>query len=165
MLTSKNFHGDHIVFYVFCVDLWINIKFFLIQQLHTGFYNLRAECLQRGTDGVFKESCPRFVFKGLIFMCFVFIWEQTATCATYSINWLVFITEMKSVYSAVRTESLHNICFFFKRLTVLSECLLHLLLTKVTQFTLCYCVCQNTVLRNITVFVNSPAGQLQSWIQ
>jgi hypothetical protein len=24
-------------------------------------------------------------------MCFVFIWEQTATCATYSINWLVFI--------------------------------------------------------------------------
>ena len=32
-----------------------------------------------------------------VFMCFVFIWEQTATCATYSINWLVFITEMKSV--------------------------------------------------------------------
>ena len=30
------------------------------------------------------------------------MWEQTATCATYSINWLVFITEMKSVYSAVR---------------------------------------------------------------
>jgi len=28
-----------------------------------------------------------------VFTCFVFIWEQTATCATYSINWLVFITE------------------------------------------------------------------------
>jgi len=41
-------------------------------------------------------------------MCFVFIWEQTATCATYSINWSVFITEMKSVYSAVRTESLNK---------------------------------------------------------
>jgi len=39
-------------------------------------------------------------------MCFVFIWEQTATCATYSIKWLVFITQMKSVYSAVRTGSL-----------------------------------------------------------
>ena len=38
-------------------------------------------------------------------MCFVFIWEETATCATYSINWLVFITDMKSVYSAVRTGS------------------------------------------------------------
>jgi hypothetical protein len=31
----------------------------------------------------------------------------TATCATYSINWLAFITEMKSVYSAVRTGSLN----------------------------------------------------------
>ena len=36
----------------------------------------------------------------------VFIWEQTASCATYSINWLVFITEIKSVYYAVRTKSL-----------------------------------------------------------
>jgi len=36
------------------------------------------------------------------------IWAQTATCATYSINWLVFITEMKSVYSAVRTGSLNK---------------------------------------------------------
>jgi hypothetical protein len=43
-----------------------------------------------------------------VFMCFVFIWEQTATCASYSINWLVFITEMKSVYSAVRTGSLNK---------------------------------------------------------
>ena len=41
-------------------------------------------------------------------MCFVFIWEQIATCATYSINWLVFITEMKSVYSVVRTGSLNK---------------------------------------------------------
>jgi len=39
---------------------------------------------------------------------FVFIWEQTATCATYSINWLVFIIQMKSVYSAVRTGALNK---------------------------------------------------------
>jgi len=45
----------------------------------------------------------------LLGMCFVFIWEQRATCATYSINWLVFITEMKSVYSAVRTGSLNTV--------------------------------------------------------
>ena len=38
----------------------------------------------------------------------VFISEQTATCATYTINWLVFIAEMKSVYSAVRTGSLNK---------------------------------------------------------
>ena len=43
-----------------------------------------------------------------VFMCLVFIWEQTVTCVTYSINWLVFITEMKSVYSAVRTGSLNK---------------------------------------------------------
>jgi hypothetical protein len=43
-----------------------------------------------------------------VFMCFVFIWEQTATCATYSMNWSVFITEMKSVYSAVRTGALNK---------------------------------------------------------
>jgi len=41
-------------------------------------------------------------------MCFVFIWEQTATCGTYSINWLVLLTEMKSVYSAVRTGALNK---------------------------------------------------------
>ena len=40
-----------------------------------------------------------------VFICFVFIWEQTATCATYIINWLVFITELKSVYCEVRTGS------------------------------------------------------------
>ena len=42
-------------------------------------------------------------------MCFVYIWEQTAICATYSINWLVFIIEMKSFYSAVRTGSLNKV--------------------------------------------------------
>jgi hypothetical protein len=42
-----------------------------------------------------------------VFMCFVFVWKQTATCAFYIKHWLVFITEMKSVYSAVRTEPLN----------------------------------------------------------
>ena len=49
-------------------------------------------------------------------MCFVFIWEQTATCATYSVNWLVFVTEMKSVYCAVRTGSLNKaVCCIYLR--------------------------------------------------
>ena len=43
-----------------------------------------------------------------LYLCFVFIWEQTATCATYSINWSVFITEMKSVYSVVQIGSLNK---------------------------------------------------------
>ena len=41
-------------------------------------------------------------------MCFVFIWEQTATCATYIIKCLFCITDMKSVYCAVRTGSLNK---------------------------------------------------------
>jgi len=36
-------------------------------------------------------------------MCFVWISEQTAIISLYSINWLVFITEMECVYCAVRT--------------------------------------------------------------
>jgi len=55
----------------------------------------------------FKHStttCPDHT----VFMCFVFIWKQTVTCATCSINWFVFITEMKSVYSAVWTGSLNK---------------------------------------------------------
>ena len=37
--------------------------------------------------------CPHSVF-----MCFVWIWEQTAIISLYSINWLVFITETECVY-------------------------------------------------------------------
>jgi len=46
--------------------------------------------------------CPHSVF-----MCFVWIWEQTAIISLYSINWLVFVTDTKCVYCAVRTEYLN----------------------------------------------------------
>ena len=61
----------------------------------------------KGWYGYGRSRCGRATFTP-VFMCFVFIWEQTATCATYNINWLVFVTEMKSVYSAVRTGSLNK---------------------------------------------------------
>jgi hypothetical protein len=41
--------------------------------------------------------CPHSVF-----MCFVWIWEQTAIISLYSINWLIFITKTECVYCAVR---------------------------------------------------------------
>jgi len=41
-------------------------------------------------------------------MWFVWISEQTATFALYSINRLEFTTEVESVYSAVRSESLYK---------------------------------------------------------
>ena len=45
--------------------------------------------------------CPHSVF-----MCFVWISEQTAIISLYSINWLVFATETQCVYCAVRTDYL-----------------------------------------------------------
>jgi hypothetical protein len=42
------------------------------------------------------------------FMCFVRISEQTATFALQNIKKLLFITEVESVYSAVRAESLYK---------------------------------------------------------
>jgi hypothetical protein len=41
-------------------------------------------------------------------MCFVRISEQTATFALQNIKRLVFITEVESGYSAVRSESLYK---------------------------------------------------------
>jgi hypothetical protein len=50
-------------------------------------------------------------------MCFVFIWKQTATCATYSINWLVFITEMKCLQRGTDwVFKYSSLGFVFKRL-------------------------------------------------
>jgi hypothetical protein len=40
---------------------------------------------------------------------FVFISQQTATFAPHSINWLLFITEINSVYCAVRTGNLNKV--------------------------------------------------------
>jgi hypothetical protein len=44
----------------------------------------------------------------IAFMCFARISEQIVTFFLYIINRLVFITEVESVYCAVRTESLCN---------------------------------------------------------
>ena len=44
----------------------------------------------------------------IAFMCSVWLSEQTATFALYCLNWLAFITEVESVYCAVRIESLYN---------------------------------------------------------
>jgi hypothetical protein len=50
-------------------------------------------------------------------MCFVRISEQTTTFALQNIKRLVYIAEVESVYSAVRTESLYKqIRFVFKGL-------------------------------------------------
>jgi hypothetical protein len=94
--------------YVFCIYLRTDSDLCHLQHKLIGFYSRGEKCLQRGTDWVFKYSGLRFVCKGLRSTSHCNIWEKTATCATYSINWFVFIAEMKSVYSAVRTGSLNK---------------------------------------------------------
>ena len=71
------------------------------------FYNWDGVCSLRGRNWVFMYNstlCPHCVF-----MCFVWIWEQTAIISLYSINWLVFVTETECVYCAVLTGSLYII--------------------------------------------------------
>jgi len=51
-----------------------------------------------------------------VYFCFVWNTEQTAIIYLHSINWLVFIAEMESVYCAVETGSFYMIqvlCFVF----------------------------------------------------
>ena len=45
----------------------------------------------------------------VVFMCFVWLSEQTAIISLYNINWLVCITERKCVYCAVRTGCLNTV--------------------------------------------------------
>jgi len=71
-----------------------------------------TECLLRGTDFIYVKcilnlqspvvticttsltlKIPRSAHS--VFMCFVWIWEQAAIISPYSINWLVFKTEIK----------------------------------------------------------------------
>jgi hypothetical protein len=55
-----------------------------------------------------RLNIQNFTWCSLCFECFVRISEQTATCAVHIINWLVFITVVGSVYSAVQTGSLYK---------------------------------------------------------
>ena len=56
--------------------------------------------------------CPHSVF-----MCFVWMWEQTVIIFLYSINWLVCITETECVYCAVRTGPLYTASLTFSNST------------------------------------------------
>ena len=71
-------------------------------------------CVLRGTDWIYVYNstfCPHSVF-----MCFVWISEQTAIISLYNINWLVFITGTECVYCAVRTGFLYVIIYLYRTL-------------------------------------------------
>jgi len=88
-----------------------------------------TECLLRGMEWIFNPLSPVLTLcttsltfgnspfcPHSVFVCFVWISEQTAVISLYSINWLVFITETGDVYCEVRNGSLNiiqvNLCLY-----------------------------------------------------
>jgi hypothetical protein len=70
------------------------------------YYTFTAQWLLYVLAGLtFTNStfCPHSVF-----MCFVWISEQTAIISLYSIKWLVFITETECVYCAVQAVYIYT---------------------------------------------------------
>jgi len=63
-------------------------------------------CLLRGRTG-YLYTVLRSAHTA-VFMCFMWISEQTAIISLYSINWLVCVTETECVYCGVRTGSLYT---------------------------------------------------------
>ena len=110
----------HSVFMCF-VWIWEQTAIISLYSINLLVFITETECVYRAVRTehlTFNNStfCPHSVF-----MCFVWIWEQTAIISLHSINWLVFITETECVYSAVQTEHLtfsnstfcpHCICVF-----------------------------------------------------
>ena len=92
--------------YVFCVDLRTNSDYFpyrinwlvCITETECVYCAVRTEHLTVNNS----TFCPH-----TIFMCFMWIWEQTAIISLYSIDWLVFIPDTECVYCAVRTGYIH----------------------------------------------------------
>ena len=85
----------HSVF-VFCVDLRTNSNYFTVQHWLIGFYNRDGVCLLCGMFYILRSAHN-------VFMCFVWIWEQTPIISLYSTDWLVFTTKTVCVYCAVRS--------------------------------------------------------------
>jgi hypothetical protein len=80
--------------------LWVKIFVFYREKLQEQWSLYVPPGLTLSNSTFFPHS---------VFMCFVWISEQTAIISLHNINWLVFITETECVYCAVRTECLHVI--------------------------------------------------------
>ena len=103
-ITNSTF-CPHMYLYVLC-ESQNKQRLFPYTALTGWFFIIERKCVYcavRTEHLTFSNStfCPHAVF-----MCFVWISEQTAIISLYSINWLVCITETESVYCAVRTGCL-----------------------------------------------------------
>ena len=71
----------------------------------------KAFCGSSSTDYMLHQqfNIQQLYALPTMYLCVLYLSEnKQRTCATYSINWLAFITEMKSIYSAVRTGALNK---------------------------------------------------------
>jgi hypothetical protein len=96
---------------VFMCFVWIWEQTAIISLYNSNWLVFTAQtecvyCAVRTGHLTFSNStfCPHSVF-----MCFVWIWEQTAIISLYNSNWLVFTAQTQCVYCAVRTESLNAV--------------------------------------------------------
>jgi len=97
-----------------CVFLWISeqtaiISLYSINWLVFVTERERVYCAVR-TGSLYNARFSIQQFYALptqLYLCFVWISEQTTIISLYNINWLVFITESECVYCAVRTGSLY----------------------------------------------------------
>ena len=82
----------------------------LVRLVNTWYTALRINLLKSKTYFMYHQLKHSGILCSAhnVFMCFVWISEQTAIISLYSINLSVFITEAESVYCAVRTGSLNQ---------------------------------------------------------
>jgi hypothetical protein len=101
---------DYFRFFKFLDPYWDIIENFTTFSLTTcGTHALnRTTQSLPVTSHTTRFNIQKFCMVITVRLCFVWITEQTGTFALYVINRLDYITEMESVYSAVRTESLYN---------------------------------------------------------
>jgi len=94
--------------YVFCVDLRTNSDYFTVHHWLVCFYDWDGVCLLRGTFYILRSAHS-------VFMCFVWIWEQTAIISLYIIDWFVFITEteclLRGTFYILRSAHSVFMCF------------------------------------------------------
>jgi len=127
-------------------------------------------CAVRTEHLTFTNStfCPHSVF-----MCFMWISEQTAIISLYSINWLVCITETEYVYCALRTEHLtfnssifcpHSVfmCFvwIWEKTAIISLYNINWLVC-ITETQCVYCAVRSTIFFN-NAFIRNVGNALRS---
>jgi hypothetical protein len=105
-------YSHSIIQWVVLLSFLTNPELSMIQSLTTShvwfsykiqpFKALQLLYVPPGLTFTNSTFCPHSVF-----MCFVWISEQTVIISLYSINWLVFITETECVYCVVQTEYLY----------------------------------------------------------